>query len=127
MRRLALLIGWVLLLSSPAMAISAFHRQWKREFVGKDADEKFKKLVTRTGCNTCHVKGAGRGTKNEYGEALDKYLDAKDFSREWIKNNPEEARKRMLEGFNKANEMKLGNYLLLYRKWRKFFCILLSP
>ena len=44
--------------------------------------------------------------RNEYGTSLMKFLKAKDFPKDYIKENPEEAKAKILEGFKKVNELK---------------------
>ena len=44
--------------------------------------------------------------RNEYGDAVHKLLKSEDFSREYVKANPDEAKKKILEGFKKAGEAK---------------------
>lgn len=110
MKRLAMLFGCLLIFATPALAISEFNKQWKNEFLGEDADDTFKSVARKASCNVCHVKKEDKKkVRNEYGEAIHKYLDSKDFSKEWVKDNPEEAKKKILEGFKKAGEHKDKN------------------
>jgi hypothetical protein len=37
---------------------------------------------------------------------VQKYLKAKDFPKDYLKENPEEAKEKILAGFKKANELK---------------------
>ncbi|TWU50878.1 hypothetical protein Poly51_41710 [Rubripirellula tenax] len=107
MKRLAMMIGCMMLLASPAMAISEFGKQWKNEYLGDEADEDFKKNGRKAGCYVCHVKGEDKKkVRNEYGKALHEFLKAEDFPKEYIKDNPEEAKAKILEGFKKAGEKK---------------------
>ena len=106
MKRLALLLGCTFLLASPAMAITEFSKQWKSHYL-KDTSADFEKLGKRTNCNICHVKDKEKKkVRNEYGEAISKYLKSKDFPKDYVKNNPAEAKKKILEGFKKAGELK---------------------
>jgi hypothetical protein len=103
MKRLAVLMGCLLMFATPAMAISEFSKQWKAEYLGEEADEDFVKVGRKAGCYVCHVKGEDKKkVRNEYGEALHKYLDSEDFPKDWVKENPEEAKQKILEGFKKA-------------------------
>ena len=97
-----------MLMATPAMAISEFGKQWKNEFLGgDDVDEDFKKAGRKAGCYVCHVKGEDKKkVRNEYGQAVRKYLKAEDFPNDYVKANPEEAKKKILEGFKKAGEHK---------------------
>ncbi|MDB4557978.1 hypothetical protein OAG82_03170 [Rubripirellula sp.] len=107
MKRLAILFA-CLILATPAMAISEFGKQWKNEFLGgEDVDEDFKRAGRKAGCYVCHVKGEDKKkVRNEYGKAIHKLLKAEDFSKEYVKANPEEAKKKILAGFKKAGETK---------------------
>ncbi len=106
MKRLALLFGCLLLFASPAMAISEFSKQWKNEYLGgEDTDDDFKKMGRKAGCYICHVKKEDKKkVRNEYGNALHEFLDSEDFSKEWVKANPEESKKKILEAFKKVAE-----------------------
>ena len=108
MKRLLILLGCLMLLANPALAISEFGKQWKGKFLGgEDVDEDFKRAGRKAGCYVCHVKGEDKKkVQNEYGLAVKKFLQAKDFPKDYVKANPEEAKKKILEGFKKAGEMK---------------------
>ncbi len=107
MKRLALLLGCLFMLASPSMAISEFGKQWKNEYLsGDDVNEDFVKAGRKAGCYVCHVKGEDKKEiRNEYGNAVQKFLKAEDFPKEYVKDNPEEAKKKILEGFKKAGEL----------------------
>ncbi|TWT76690.1 hypothetical protein CA13_71870 [Planctomycetes bacterium CA13] len=107
MKRLIVFLGLLCLLVSPAMAISEFSKQWKGEYLGKDADADFVKAGRSAGCYVCHVKGEKKDeARNEYGKAIKEFLKAEDFPKEYVKANPEEAKKKILEGFKKAGKKK---------------------
>ncbi|MEM1068576.1 MAG: hypothetical protein AAGG48_08595 [Planctomycetota bacterium] len=107
MKRLLIVFSCLMLCASPAMAISEFGKQWKEKYLGgEDVDEDFKRAGRKAGCYVCHVKGEKKEVQNEYGIALKKYLKAKDFPREYVKAKPEEAKKKILEGFKKAGELE---------------------
>ena len=118
MKRLAVFIGCLMFMSAPAMfmsapamATSAFNKQWKAKHTGDDseASTEFKAAAKKAGCNICHIKGKKKKEKdsrNEYGRAINKFLKAKDFPKDYVKANPEEAKKKILEGFKKAAEEK---------------------
>ena len=75
--------------------------------MGDEASDDFKKMGRKAGCYICHVKGEDKKkVRNEYGEALHKYLGAEDFPKDWVKENPEESKKKILEAFKKVSEMK---------------------
>ena len=90
--------------ATPAMAISEFGKQWKNHYLGgEDVDDEFKTAGRKAGCYVCHVKGEDKKkVRNEYGEVINKYLKAEDFPKDYIKDKPEEAKKKILEGFKKA-------------------------
>lgn len=105
MKRLAVMFGCLFLLATPAMAISEFGKQWKDEFLGDAASEDFKAAGRKAGCYVCHVKDQDKKkVRNEYGNAVQEYLKAADFPKEYLKANPEEAKAKILEGFKKAAE-----------------------
>lgn len=108
MKRLAVLLGFMMLMTTPAMAISEFGKQWKNEYLGgDDVDDDFKKIGRKAGCYVCHVKGEDKKkVRNEYGKAVQKYLKADDFPKDYVKANPEEAKKKILEGFKKAGDQE---------------------
>jgi hypothetical protein len=107
MKRLIAILGCLLLFATPALAISEFSKQWKNEYLGDDADEEFKTMGRKAGCYVCHVKGEDKKeVRNEYGQAVMKYLKAEDFPKDYVKANPEEAKQKILEGFKKAGEAK---------------------
>ncbi|MGB7327161.1 MAG: hypothetical protein WBD31_19955 [Rubripirellula sp.] len=107
MKRLAMIFGCLVLFASPTFATSEFSKQWKNEFLGDDADDDFKKVGRKAGCYVCHVKGEDKKkVRNEYGEALMEFLKAEDFPKEYVKEHPEEAKAKILEGFKKGNEKK---------------------
>ena len=109
MLRLAVTFGCLMLFASPVMATSTFSRFWKAEYLDAEkADEEFLKLGKKAGCYVCHIKGHEdkKKARNEYGKAVREYLKEKDFPKEWVKDNPEEAKKKILEGFKKAGEHK---------------------
>ncbi|QDT02722.1 hypothetical protein K227x_11000 [Rubripirellula lacrimiformis] len=107
MKRLAMMFGCLMMLATPAMAISEFGKQWKNEYLGDGVDDEFKSAGRKAGCYVCHVKGEDKKkVRNEYGKALGEFLDAKDFPKDYLKDNPEEAKAKILEGFKKVGEKK---------------------
>ncbi len=107
MKRFAICLGMFCLLATPAMAISEFGKEWKSEYLGDNADPDFVKTGKKAGCYVCHVKGQKKEeARNEYGEAVHEFLKSKDFPKEYVKDHPEEAKKKIIEGFKKAGEKK---------------------
>lgn len=109
MTRLVALFACLMFTASPAMATSVFSRFWKEEYLDRDkVDDDFYREGRRAGCYVCHVKGHPdkKKARNEYGQAVHEYLDKEDFSTDWVKENPEEAKEKVLAGIKKANEHK---------------------
>ncbi|MEL6105951.1 MAG: hypothetical protein AAFU85_07940 [Planctomycetota bacterium] len=108
MKRFAVLFTCLVLFAGPASATSEFSKQWKSKYLsGDDVDDGFKKSARKAGCYVCHVKGEDKKkVRNEYGKAVHKYLKAKDFPKDYVKANPEEAKKKIFAGLEKAGEMK---------------------
>lgn len=91
--------------SSPAIAIELFDKHWKEYYLADNPDELFVEQARRAGCYICHVKGQKkRDVQNEYGSALAQYLHADDFPQDWVDANPEEAKRRIIEAFQKVEE-----------------------
>jgi hypothetical protein len=107
MSRLIALFGCLVLFATPAMATSDFSKEWKNEYLGEGAEAGFVTAGRKAGCYVCHVKEEDKKkVRNEYGMAVQEFLKAKDFPKDYIKANPEEAKKKMIEGFKKAGEKK---------------------
>ncbi len=107
MTRLAVLSACLMLLASPAMATSVFSKHWREEYLDRDkVDDEFYREGRRAGCYICHVKGHPdkKEVRNEYGQSVREYLREDDFPLDWVKENPEEAKKLILKGFKQANE-----------------------
>jgi hypothetical protein len=98
------------ILAQPAHALGEFGKVWSKHYLGKDADPDFTKAMKKEGCNICHLKGEKKDKRNEYGQALDKFLDKKEFPKDYYKNNEEEATKKIVEALKKAEaeESKSG-------------------
>ncbi|MEM9364761.1 MAG: hypothetical protein AAGD07_02120 [Planctomycetota bacterium] len=108
MKRVVLLMGLAILMASPALATSEFNKQWRDAYLsGDDVDPEFVRTARKAGCYVCHVKGEDKKeVRNEYGKAIHEFLKAKDFPRDYVKANPEEAKKKIHEGYKKAGEKK---------------------
>lgn len=107
MKRLALMFVLVAVFATPSFAITEFSKQFKDQVMTSDAPAEFKKAVKKANCYVCHVKGKDKKeVRNEYGQAVMKFLKAEDFPKEYLKSNPEEAKAKILEGFKQANELK---------------------
>lgn len=105
MKRLALIVVGCLLFASPVSAITEFHKQWKNYYLLDNPDKDFVRTARKTGCYICHVKGQKKeDVQNEYGTVLAKYLDADDFTDDWVKANPDEAKRRIVAAFKKVEE-----------------------
>lgn len=109
MKRYALIFCCLFLVAAPAMATSEFNKQWKAKYLsGDDVTDEFKKKAKGAGCYICHIKGHKdkKKARNEYGIAVNKFLKAKEFPKDYVKENPDEAKEKIQAGFKKANEMK---------------------
>lgn len=107
MNRIVLLLFCTSLLVTPTFGTSDFNKTWKEEYLGDDADPEFVSIARKAGCNVCHVKGKKKqddDSRNEYGRAINEFLKAEDFPKDWVKANPDEAKKKILAGIKKANE-----------------------
>lgn len=106
MTRFVLTFVCLVLFASPAMAISEFGKQWKEKYLaGEDVSEEFRKAGRKANCWVCHVKGEDKKkVRNEYGQAVAEFLKAEDFPKEYLKEKPEEAKQKIIEGFDKAAE-----------------------
>lgn len=91
--------------TSPAVSIELFHEHWKEHYLTDNSNQPLAEFAKRAGCYICHVKGQKKqGGHNEYGKALSQYLNAKDFTKEWVEANPEEAKRRIVEAFQNVEE-----------------------
>jgi len=108
MKRFAILFTCFAVLASPAMATSEFSKQWKNKYLSADdIDPDFKRSARRAGCYVCHVKGEDKKkVRNEYGQSVHEFLKAKDFPKDYVKENPEEAKEKIFAGLEKAGEKK---------------------
>ena len=107
MKRFAVLFGCFALLAGPALATSEFNKQWRSKYLTDDASDDFKATARKHSCFICHVVDTDKKkVRNEYGQAIHKYLKAEDFPKDYLKDHPEEAKKKIYEGFDKAGELK---------------------
>ncbi|MCC9601852.1 hypothetical protein LOC67_14925 [Stieleria sp. JC731] len=107
MKRFAILFGCVALMGAPAFATSDFNKMWKAKYLeGDDVNADLKKTARKHGCYICHVSGEKKDVRNEYGKAVHKYLKAEDFPKDWVKDNPEEARTKIFAGLVEAAKEK---------------------
>ena len=108
MKRLAVLVGCLTLVAANAMATSDFNKQWKATYLeGDEVDADFVSAAKKQGCYICHVVDEDKKkVRNEYGIAINEFLKAEDFPKDYIKNNPEEAKAKIVEGFKKAGKHK---------------------
>lgn len=107
MKRFAILFSCLALMASPVLATSEFNKQWKAKYLTDETDEDYVKTARKHGCYICHVvKEDKKKVRNEYGKAIHKFLKAEDFPKDWVKDNPEEAKKKIFAGLEKAGEAK---------------------
>jgi hypothetical protein len=112
MSRLGLLGLFVsLVCASPALAIPEFNKQWKERYLKPfeegetkfEPSEDFQKLAKKAGCNLCHIKGLKKTERNEYGQAMSKYLKKEDFSKERLKAEPEKVKEEIIAALKKLD------------------------
>ncbi len=106
MMRLVWVLGCVTLLATPALATNEFAKEWKDHYVTDESSKEFTTATRKAGCNVCHIKGEKKTERNEYGKAVSEFLSKDKFTKEWVKDNPEEAKKLIVEGLKKAGEKK---------------------
>lgn len=108
MKRFAVAFIGLVLFATPSLATSEFSKQWKAKYLsGDDVDKDFVKTARKHGCYICHVvKQDKEEVRNEYGEAIIKFLKAEDFPKDWVKENPEEAKKKIFAGLEAAGKLK---------------------
>ncbi len=104
MKRLVLLAGCVCLLASQALATNEFSKEWKDHYLTPEAPATLTPAARKAGCNVCHIKGEKKTEHNEYGLAAKEFLDKEKLTKEFVKANPEEAKKLIVEGLKKAGE-----------------------
>ena len=95
-----------MLCPSTASATSQFNKAFKAHYLEDPVSEEFKKTARKAGCYVCHVKGEKKKVRNEYGEAVHEFLDKEKFTKEYVKENKEQATAEMIEGIKKAGEKK---------------------
>ena len=106
MKRLATLVAIFGLYTSPVFATAEFAKEWKCHYITEDISPEFKSAAGKAGCNVCHVDKAKKTERNEYGKAVKEFLKKEKFTKDWVKENPEEAKKLIVEGLKKAGEKK---------------------
>jgi len=104
MKRLVLALGCAALLAAPALATNEFAKEWKDHYAAEGAKEDFVDAARKAGCNVCHVKGEKKTERNEYGAAIKELLNKEDFTKDWVKANPEKAKELIVAGLKKAGE-----------------------
>lgn len=106
MMRLVWVVGCVALLATPALATNEFAKEWRGHYVTDESSREFTTATRRAGCNVCHIKGEKKTERNEYGKAVSEFLSKDKFTKDWVKDNPEEAKKLIVAGLKKAGEKK---------------------
>lgn len=104
MKRFVLAFGCACLLATPALATNEFAKEWKDHYATDKASEDFVSASRKAGCNVCHIKGEKKTERNEYGTAIKEFLKKEDFTKEWVKENPEKAKELIVAGLKKAGE-----------------------
>lgn len=114
MRRVLLVVMVASFMASPAMAISHFKKVWAEHYTptgdapgAGDVDPEFLKTSRKAGCYICHVKGEDKKeVRNEYGEALHKFLKSENYDKDRIKAEPEKVQEEIIAAYKKVEEMK---------------------
>jgi hypothetical protein len=104
MKRLVLAFGCACFLATPALATNEFAKEWKDHYATDEANADFVAASRKAGCNVCHVKGEKKTERNEYGKAIKEFLKKEDFTKDWVKENPEKAKELIVAGLKKAGE-----------------------
>ena len=119
--RLGLASILVTFTASSAIGIELFHRHWNEYYLSNlDMDDESVQQARRLGCYVCHVKGKRKKShRNEYGQALEHYLDADDFPEDWGHEDwghedwghedwghehPKEAKRKIIAAFDQGEE-----------------------
>ncbi|MEM6468875.1 MAG: hypothetical protein AAF802_04850 [Planctomycetota bacterium] len=108
MKRFSIFLSCIALLATPSFATSEFNKQWKAKYLsGDDVGDDFKKAARKQSCYICHVvKQDKKKVQNEYGKSVKEFLKAKDFPRDYVKENPEEVKEKIFAGLEKAGKKK---------------------
>lgn len=104
MKRLVLAFGCACFLAAPALATNEFAKEWKDHYATDKAAKAFVDAARKAGCNVCHVKGEKKTERNEYGKAVMEFLKKEDFTKEWVKENPEKAKELIVAGLKMAGD-----------------------
>jgi hypothetical protein len=76
---LVVAVGVSALLSDPAQAQPLFKKYFDQKYFPTDGDTAMKKAHEMSTCNFCHIGGMDdRKHRNEYGQALSKYIKKED-------------------------------------------------
>lgn len=107
MKRFAIFLGCLAFLASPVLASSKFKTHWQKLYLSdEDIDPDFKSTARKHGCFICHVVDEDKKkVRNEYGEAVHKFLKKKDYD-EWYKADKDKAAEKVYEALKKAGELK---------------------
>jgi hypothetical protein len=114
MKRVLMVAMVAMVFASPAMAITHFKKVWSEHYTptgdapgAGDVDPAFLKTSRKAGCFICHVKDKEKKDfRNEYGEALHKFLKSENFDKDRIKAEPEKVQEEIIAAFKKVAEMK---------------------
>jgi hypothetical protein len=90
----AVLATWLLIgVGIPnVLGITEFRKAFVEKYAGDGADEDFKKLVRKTGCNVCHVPRKPKNVHNAYGQQLKKLITGE--VKERLKKAVEDGRRK---------------------------------
>lgn len=95
-------------MASPAFAIKQLNDQFKKVYVGEEANEDFAKLVKESKCNLCHVaKENKKKVRNPYGTALHEVLEKEEFPLKEFKKDQDKYADQLKKIFEKVAEMEV--------------------
>jgi len=107
---LLLLAFVVSTITTPAYGVLVFRKEFEQKYKVKepetDVEVKLSDAASEAKCYICHVKGEDKEVRNEYGEALAKYLDAENFSKDRRDAEPEKVKQEIWEGLDKVEADK---------------------
>jgi hypothetical protein len=100
-------IGAWAVLASSASALPPFKKAWEDKYGSNYTDLAGSEKAVGGGCNVCHVKGADKKQRNDYGKILAKYTGGKAAATlKADKSKLPEILKTLGEGFEKAEGEK---------------------
>jgi hypothetical protein len=72
-RLLGMMCVWLAMATS-AWAIPPFWKEWQDKYLTGNPNAEFVKAATAAKCDVCHQKGMPKKLRNEYGDAVNKFV-----------------------------------------------------